>query len=482
SKACKTLIDSSITLCAFEESLTSHSNFLRGPISPSPTILQNPSLLHSMATPGSSDSMGGYSTAFLTLDQLKRFSTVKIKLCRNKVVDLEDLEKHGIHSVVEALQRLKWTEICTVSEPRYPHLKKAFCTCLKTDEDGSLTSMVKGKSLHITHDLLERLFGVSVDIHAKGLGNVWSKTSVAEGEAIIGEASDAPPVQEEDAAVREDEPLASERRIEDIALELIGPVGQSAKGVIPPIVPVPTIIDDSVIGGVAHIEREHEDIQIEETPSIPVVETGMEESHEEMIPEPEAQGEQDVQGETTDSAPVEQFQEGLVEDTSDEDEEPIVGSGAKGKGVAIRIPLLTIKAHNTSRKKKIHVHLEPVIARLNAQGEILCSLQSDVTSIFLSQSTEAKDIGAVRSELQGMRSELGSLKKLVTDLLDFVRVHLTAQVPPVPTHSVPNESAGPPRPLVEESGPSWPSVIEEVGAGPSTPSDQVELVAEPTGP
>ncbi|MQM09047.1 hypothetical protein Taro_041909 [Colocasia esculenta] len=281
-----------------------------------------------MAALGSFGSVGGYSTAFLMADQLERFSAVKIKLYGNKAVDLEDLEKHGMHSVVEALQRLKWIGICTVSKPSYPHLAKAFYTCLKTEEDGSLTSMVKK--------------------------NVWSKTSVAEGEAIIGEAFDAPPVQEEEATVREDEPPASERRIEDIALELIEPVGQSAEGVIPPLVPAPTIIEESVIGGGAHTEGEHEDIQIEESPSIPVVETAMEESHEVMIPEvvspghiedvqiedalaqgePEAEGEQDIQEEPTVSALADQFQEGLLEDTSDEDDEPAVGSGAKGKGVA----------------------------------------------------------------------------------------------------------------------------------------------------
>ncbi|MQM09179.1 hypothetical protein Taro_042045 [Colocasia esculenta] len=54
-------------------------------------------------------SVGGYSAIFLTTDQLECFSALKIKLCGNKVVDLEDLEKHGMHNVVEAIQRLKWT-------------------------------------------------------------------------------------------------------------------------------------------------------------------------------------------------------------------------------------------------------------------------------------------------------------------------------------------------------------------------------------
>ncbi|MQM08611.1 hypothetical protein Taro_041469 [Colocasia esculenta] len=38
-----------------------------------------------------------------------------------------------------------------------------------------------------------------------------------------------------------------------------------------------------------------------------------------------------------------------------------------------------------------------------------------------------------------MRSELGSLKKLVTDLSDFVRVQLSAPSPPAPTQSMPEK-------------------------------------------
>ncbi|MQL79286.1 hypothetical protein Taro_011722 [Colocasia esculenta] len=73
-------------------------------------------------------------------------------------------------------------------------------------------------------------------------------------------------------------------------------------------------------------------------------------------------------------------------------------------GVTHRIPLLTKKAHHRLKKKRIHVHMKPVINRLNAHGEILCSLQSEVQSIFLSQSAEAKEIGAVKVELPNMRS------------------------------------------------------------------------------
>ncbi|MQM06137.1 hypothetical protein Taro_038956 [Colocasia esculenta] len=188
-----------------------------------------------MAASESSSSVGGYSATFLTVDQLERFLAVKIKLCGNKVVDLKDLEKHGMQSVVEALQRLKWSGICTVSEPSYPHLTKALYTCLKTEEDGSLTSMVK---VEFKGELMEKMGQPIRTRNLKKSGfllveSVWTKTSVAEGEAIIGEASEAPPVQEEVAVVREDEPPALERRIVDIELESIVPVGETTEEVIP---------------------------------------------------------------------------------------------------------------------------------------------------------------------------------------------------------------------------------------------------------
>ncbi|MQM16592.1 hypothetical protein Taro_049549 [Colocasia esculenta] len=280
--------------------------------------------------------------------------------------------------------------------------------------------------------------------------------------------------QQEEAfllAVREEEPLAPERRIEDIAPEHIEPIGQSTKEIVPPTVHAPAIVEEVIAEGAAHFEGELEDTHIEETPNVPEVEAALKESHEDTVVEvvapghtedvqmvdapphgePEVQMEPEIQGEHTASAPADQFQEGLVEDTSEDNVEPVVGSGGRGKGVAPKVPLLTRKAHHRSRKKKIHVHIKPVIARLNAHGEILCSLQSDISSIFISQSTGAKEFGAVKSELQEMRSELHSLKKLVTYLSDFVRVQLSASTPPAPTHSVP-EDVGPSGPSVAESG------------------------------
>ncbi|MQL71214.1 hypothetical protein Taro_003533 [Colocasia esculenta] len=321
------------------------------------------------------------------------------------------------------------------------------------------------------------------------IGNVWTKTSVGEGEANIREVPEDPQVQEEEAAVREEELSTPERRIDDTAPEHIEPIGQSTEEIVPRTVPAPTIVEEVIAEGVAHFEGELEDIHIEETPNVSEVETTLKDSLEDTVAEVVAPGHtEDVQ-----------MIDALAQGEPEVQEEPEIQ----------REPTSSAPAHHGSRKKKIHVHIKSVIDRLNAHGEILCSLQSDVTSIFLSQSTGAKEIGVVKTKLQEMRNKLGSLKQIVTDLSDFVRVHLSAPAPPAPTQFVPQVSsgpsgsvepvAGPSGPFVEESGPPGPSaeevgpsgpfvkesgpcVGEDLSVGPSGPSKPVESVAEPTGP
>ncbi|MQM06089.1 hypothetical protein Taro_038910 [Colocasia esculenta] len=253
----------------------------------------------------------------------------------------------------------KTTTLDTTSLVINSDLVKAFFTCLKSEEDGSLSSSVKCTTIHITYDLLESLFGVStvgrsrvdsVDILAKGLGifgteykvkdgkidinqlnafnrvlhfivcqillprsatfstcpkadsdimfwviqnqdinmaqrevsekmgqpirsrnlkksgfslvgSVWTKTSMAEGEAIIGEAPTIPEilvVQEEEAEVRSDELATSARRIEEIAPEHIEPVGQQSEVETPSTV-IASVIEE-VLETVASIQGEQEEI------------------------------------------------------------------------------------------------------------------------------------------------------------------------------------------------------------------------------
>ncbi|MQM18036.1 hypothetical protein Taro_051022 [Colocasia esculenta] len=157
-------------------------------------IIQKLYPFKSMAASGVSGSIGGYGAVFLTVEQQERFTTVKIKVCGNKAVDVADLQKNGMGNIIAAMERMKWSKMATLSEVSYPDLVKAFFVCLKTEEDGSLTSTVKGTQIKITYELLESLFGVrttghngvhNVDIQAKGLGIVGREYKLKDGKIDI---------------------------------------------------------------------------------------------------------------------------------------------------------------------------------------------------------------------------------------------------------------------------------------------------------
>ncbi|MQM15909.1 hypothetical protein Taro_048862 [Colocasia esculenta] len=79
-------------------------NFLRAFAPIFFTTFQNPLLLKTMAISGVSDTIDGYGAAFLTVEQQERFTTMKTKMRGNKIVDIVDLEKNGMHSIIAAMQ------------------------------------------------------------------------------------------------------------------------------------------------------------------------------------------------------------------------------------------------------------------------------------------------------------------------------------------------------------------------------------------
>ncbi|MQM13062.1 hypothetical protein Taro_045983 [Colocasia esculenta] len=176
----------------------------------------------------------------------------------------------------------------------------------------------------------------------------------------------------------------------------------------------------------------------------------------------------------------EKFKEGVLTSPSESDEEgtnvdhvePVARASEKDKGVAPEIPLLTRKQHRRLKQKKFKINMKPLIDRLDEQGKILCSMQSDIASIFISQSTAAKQVGVLTSELQSLKGELGSIKQVVQDLSIFVRAHLHIQAPLAPT---PASNSGPSQ-VEEDVRPSGPKVVEEV----VRPSGPIE--AEQSGP
>ncbi|MQM05962.1 hypothetical protein Taro_038781 [Colocasia esculenta] len=136
--------------------------------------------------------------------------------------------------------------------------------------------------------------------------------------------------------IRVDEPVAStlsDRRIEDIAPEHIELVGQLAEGEVPASVPDTPVVQETLVSPVeeevAHTEGEHVEIPIEESFSAPVEEPPVEEEHEEVVPDGVPQGQSKevhmedapAQGEPNAGVFEDPFQEGLVEDASDDDED-----------------------------------------------------------------------------------------------------------------------------------------------------------------
>ncbi|MQL92054.1 hypothetical protein Taro_024674 [Colocasia esculenta] len=507
----------------------------------------------------------------------EQFAAVKTKLCDNKAVDVADLEENGMHSVVAAMQRMKWTRMVTISEASYPDLVKAFYTYLKSKANGSLTYIVKGIPIHITYDLLESLLGVStsghsgvdnVDIHVKGLGIIgteyklkdgkidinqlnafnrnlhfivcqilvprsatfstcpkadsdmmfWAiqnqdinmaeviierikfatamlwdkknklnmslpyahlltrifqhynidlsgevsemmgqairsrnlkksgfsltKTSVAEGEAIIGEAQEVPipeveaeaEVRAEDpiaeapaaptvleeaaAAVRPEEPMASPRRIEEIPPEHIEPVRQSSEVDTP--TTVITSILHEVLDIVASIQGEH-------------------------VAEMAA----DVHGEPAASPHIDQFQEGVVESTSDEDEvhvdnvEPVAGTSDKGKPRNEE----AIWSSGTSNAK-------------------------EVRPSGTSNAKEVRPSGPIGVE------DSGPSGPKVVEQSSQDQPAQGASRPPGPSI----EQAGPPGPVVDESGPSGPVESQDEHGRVEAPVEEAVPPEPPTSP
>ncbi|MQL88097.1 hypothetical protein Taro_020647 [Colocasia esculenta] len=399
-------------------------------------IFQKLSPFKSMVAPVVSGSVGGYGTEFLTAEQHERFTFVKTKLCGNKAVDITDLQKNGMHNIVAAMETMMWMEIATFSKVSYLDLVKAFYVYLRTEANRSLTSSVKvvekmGQAIR-SRNLRKSGFSV--------INDVWTKTSVAEGEAIICEAQEvqeevgeaavllnqeesttvAVEIQEEipealaaavpDAPIdpesaRGESQVVQEKSVEQAA----APAEEQAANFIQEITVQENQMEDAPTQGEQNQENEvvasgHNDIQMEDPPvqeeQIAVVhdDTPMEDAPAEgqILGEKESE----PQRERTENPPENQFREGETANSSDSDEqddhvdqqEPVDKEREKGKEVSSDIPLLTDAPHQRPQRQKIVINLKPVIERLDAQGEILCSVQSDVNSIFMSQASAAKEL------------------------------------------------------------------------------------------
>ncbi|MQL69345.1 hypothetical protein Taro_001627 [Colocasia esculenta] len=289
---------------------------------------------------------------------------------------------------------------------------------------------------------------------------VAQAVAAAAGPAVLDQQEDVraemPAIQEEQAAtaaaVRVDDLMVSDSRIEDISPEHIESVGKLSENA------TPTSVVASVLRSV-----------LDSIPSTVPNVVALGNSVEFSMEEAPIQGEQKDLVEDVASGHIDDVQmedaPSVVESTSDEENvdnvEPVARASEKGKNVVSEIPLLTRKPHQRLKQKKLKINMKPIIDRLDEQGKILCSVQSDIASIFISQSTSSKEMGMVRNAVRWVRSELSSIKDSIATLLDLLRAQ-SISAPPTPSPAVPSSSSGPSGPVdVEQSGPSGPKVVEE---------------------
>ncbi|MQL96052.1 hypothetical protein Taro_028724 [Colocasia esculenta] len=314
--------------------------------------------------------VGGYGAAFLTAEEQARFTSVKAKLCGHKI-----------------------------------------------EEDGTLTSLVKGIQIRITRDLLASLFEVStsgrsgvhsVDTKVKGLGiigleslcqgvqlspycisdlmywaiqnqeintaeliiermkfaSVVGDTGAVEGETILGEAQD------------DLEPVAEAAAVSEAAAAVVAPEFVLSE------VPLPSsqvytedvsVAEESqgvtaVASGHTKIHSEVLPVQEEEEAAAATqTEVAMESVHAEE--EVEVEKGSETQGEGNENPLENQFREGETASSSDseddQDQQPPMDK-AQEKGKAAEIPdihLLADTPYQRQMRQRVIINLKPVIER-----------------------------------------------------------------------------------------------------------------------
>ncbi|MQL73040.1 hypothetical protein Taro_005382 [Colocasia esculenta] len=477
---------------------------------------------------------------------------------------------NGMGSKAETLRKMQWMEIATFTGVSYPDLVKAFYVCLRSEEDGSLVSSVKGIQIKVDHELLHMLFGVktsgfsgihTVNDEAKGLGiigpgfrlrddvsgavvekmgqcirsknlkksgfsvigGVWSKTTVAEGEAIIGDleipdvqemAAEAPAVQqpaeasvapteeqqeeapaaeqqeEAPAAEQQEEALAAEQQEEAPAAEQQAtataefefkteqridcePAASSAqeelvaeeltpaveKEILDKANDLPTSIIGSILKSL-----------VESALSTPVHPRSGETELEKAVAEGHIEESVPVEQSSAPADPVEEDAPIQGEQMEAEVEAPTQGEHITEEPT----PQKKIKrvVHRKHRKSHRKVNLKPVLELLKAQGEILSAVQTSVQSIIASQASTTSELSSVRNAMRWFNKEMADMKSMLAVISRSSGISGPSATQSRPI-AVPRSSG----PSAQESGPSGPAVQ---GSGPSGPSDQESGPSEGT--
>ncbi|MQM11861.1 hypothetical protein Taro_044773 [Colocasia esculenta] len=260
------------------------------------------------------------------------------------------------------------------------------------------------------------------------------------------------PIQEEQERIEEDAPVEGEQpceRQEEIAVAL----GHTD---------ISMVAEESVP---AAKEASHTDVPMGSVPA------------EEGFPSSQDNG---TQGERHDNPPGNDARDGETASSSESNDDA-TEARKKGKEVVSGVPLLADTPFERQVRQKIVINLKPVIERLDAQGEILCSVQSDVNSIFMSQASTTKEISQIRNAMKWFNKEMGSMKTMLSEI--FKAVGFPPPLPAPPTAQ--SNDADTSRPSVPESGPSGlaPTAAGEVSVqGPSGPAPAAAVEVSVQGP
>ncbi|MQM09509.1 hypothetical protein Taro_042383, partial [Colocasia esculenta] len=212
----------------------------------------------------------------------------------------------------------------------------------------------------------------------------------------------------------------------------------------------------AVASGHTEIHSEVLLVQEEEAAVAAQTEVPMESVHAEG--EAEVEKGSETQGEGNEIPPENQFREGKTASSSDSEDDqdqqpPMDNAQKKGKAIEVPdVPLLADTPYERQMRQRVIINLKPVIERLDAQGEILCSLQSDVNSIFMSQASVTKVIYQVRNDMKWFNKEMGSMKSMLSEILKVVGAQSTPPPPPAAQRSEevppspPSSSTAPPAP------------------------------------
>ncbi|MQL83074.1 hypothetical protein Taro_015558 [Colocasia esculenta] len=448
-----------------------------------------------------SGSVGGYSAEYLTTEQQERFTFVKTKVCGNKVVDVPNLEKNGMGSIAETLRRMQWMEIATFAEVSYPDLVKAFyvclsatfSTCTRADSDMMFWA-IQQKEINMAQVMLKRMkfardqiwdtkivekMGQCIrsrNLKKSGFSvieGVWSKTSVAEGEAIIGDV-EIPDVQEMAVVTPPPEQQAvapaPQQQAEESVAEQQGAQSAAEQQVVAPAFQpesfTASVVEEevadkdsdsptSIIGSIlrnliesaltTRIDSQSGEIEMEEA----VAEGHIEETiHVEQSSAPVDPVEEE--------APAQGEQMEVEEEAPAQGEQSIEEPAPQRKGKRI--------VYRKLRKSHRKVNLNPVLELLKAQGVILSAVQSSVQGILASQASTTSELSSVKNAMKWFNKEMSDMKSMLAGL------SRSSEVSPAATQSRPATIPRPPGPPVQESRPAGPSAQALGPPGPPVPA------------